>query len=93
MTKYIASFQPEAWQNDCAIPVDPEGETEWDCTTFVTDPPGWCKNYFGQKFHKAAGDGDEFLDTGDVLLQDPAAPEWVRNWRGPFTISVRAALP
>ena len=34
--RYIARVQPEAWLNDCAIAVDLDGPTEWDCTAFVT---------------------------------------------------------
>ena len=29
-TKLHCKFKPQAWINDYAYPVDPEGETEWD---------------------------------------------------------------
>ena len=34
---------------------------------------------------------DEALDTDDVFQDDPAAPQWVRDWQGPFTIRIRVA--
>ena len=41
--------------------------------------------------HKWFGDmGDGWvLDASDIFKDDPAAPEWVRKWQGPFTIWVR----
>lgn len=90
--RYLAEFEPQAWQNDYAVPVDPEGETEWDCTAFVTNPPEWVsKDYFGAKFQEELDSVQGyFVDNDDVLQKDPAAPEWVRRWRGPFTITVTA---
>lgn len=81
---YEATFSPEAWVNDYAIPVDPEGDTKWDCTAMVEANA----SYFAMVF----GDRDSlggYIDRDDVLKSDPAAPEWVREWCGPFTIRVR----
>jgi hypothetical protein len=88
--RYEATFRPEAWQDDYAIPVDPEGPTTWDCTEFVTNPPDWCRDYFKDLDATLADEG-EFLDRRDVLQRDKAAPAWIRRWRGPFTITVRYA--
>jgi hypothetical protein len=82
-----ASFDAEAWLNDCATSVDPQGDTDWDCTAFV-DSQG-----LRPKVEKAIAEQDEWLDRDDVLVDDPAAPAWIREWawHGPFTITVRRA--
>jgi len=86
--RYRATFDPQAWINDYAVSVDPEGETAWDCTAFVTSPPDRLDG-FGEAAVLAAIEADGyFLDRDDVLKDDPAAPEWVREWAGPFTITV-----
>lgn len=84
MTKYIAEFSPESWISDYATPVDPEGPTKWDCTEAVAEyinKDGSLRS----PFRLSLGD---YLDNDDILRTDPAAPEWVREWRGPGTIRV-----
>ena len=84
--RYIARFQPEAWINDCAIAVDPDGPTEWDCTAFVTPD---VRAYLDGCVKRRDDDlASGVLDDADVFIDDPAAPEWVRRWRGPFTIQL-----
>lgn len=73
---FEAEFCPEAWQGDNAVTVDPQGPTTWDCSAFVEAN----RAYFDQ-----LPDG---LDVDDLLKDDPAAPEWVRKWSGPFSIHV-----
>ena len=75
--KYSAKFQAEAWINDHAVSVDPEGETEWDCTSFVE------KHWTLEHIEAAL---ESFAIT-DELKHDPDAPEWVKKWSGPFTIT------
>lgn len=77
--RYIADFSPEAWVQDNAIHVDPEGPTEWE-TRFEGLTPVQRERILSHE------DG---LDNDDLLKKDPAAPEWVREWRGPFSIHVR----
>ncbi len=79
MTRYQAHFDPQAWVNDYAVSVDPEGEQTWDCTAFASDDTDYTARVLGN------WDG---LDRDDVFIGDPAAPEWVRNWHGPFTITI-----
>lgn len=83
-TKYTAIFQPEAWQRDQAIPVDPEGPTSWDCTAAVQQR----LDYFTKLFAR----DNEPVDIEDYLKDDPAAPGWIRSWNGPFTIRVSREL-
>lgn len=87
---FRATFDPQAWIGDEAVSVDPEGPTSWDCTAAVR--ADW--DYFAGLF----GDRPDLdlamygvIDNDDVLQRDPAAPEWVREWRGPFTITVYLA--
>jgi hypothetical protein len=72
--KYQAEFSPQAWVRDNAISVDPEGETTWDATEFVTmlDDPAWLTRTI------------EHGDRDDVLRTDSNAPAWIREWSGPF---------
>ncbi|MCK0441213.1 hypothetical protein MUG78_17580 [Gordonia alkaliphila] len=71
-----AEFWPQAWQNNNAIDVDPEGPTQWPIS---------------------AGDARDWLPEAcssspdlDDLRQHPDAPQWVKDWRGPFYITLTA---
>jgi len=57
-----------------AIAVDPQGETTWDVTEYLTtlDPA-----FVAETIERGS-------DHDDLLRQDPNAPEWVREWSGPF---------
>lgn len=74
-----ATFQAQAWVNDYAIDVDPEGPTSWQVS----------ERYLQEL---RAGGGERVLEDNtyesDELRHDPAAPEWIRNWHGPFYIEV-----
>lgn len=85
---YEARFTPEAWSNNNAIEVDPEGPTTWNCTAVVEAHAGYFKRLVTREFGGVWNDDGELLDNDDVLKGDPAAPQWVREWRGPFTIYV-----
>jgi hypothetical protein len=82
-TRYEAHFTPEAWVNDQAIEVDAQGPQSWDCTAYAEQHAAYLARL---------DTDDEFggVDTDDVFQSDPAAPEWVREWRGPFTIRITA---
>ncbi len=88
MTRYTAHFTPEAWQGGSAAEVDPEGPQEWDCTAYA-------RQHWAYLARTALAHGEDqagpegVLDQDDVFKADPAAPQWVREWRGPFTIRVR----
>lgn len=86
-TGYIARFSPEAWINDNAVPADPQGPTEWDATQMVTSTE--LEPYFAALLRVGA----DPIDTSDALKADAHAPQWVRDWTGPFTIRVRKAEP
>lgn len=75
MPTYRATFHPQAWVNDYAIEVDPQGPTTWEVTPelIASLPAGWNKSCTYES---------------DELRNDPAAPEWVREWTGPFDIEV-----
>lgn len=76
MPRWIASFHPQAWINDYAVDVDPEGTTEWDVTDVIeTD------------FKGVPPEADDY--PSDTLRYHPNAPEWVREWSDPFYVSVR----
>ena len=81
--RYTATFDPQAWVNDHSVNVDPEGETEWDCTEFLDAHPALL-----MEIDAAIDRDDEWVDASDVLRDDPNMPEWAREWTGPFVITV-----
>lgn len=85
--RYTARFTPEKWVRDNAVEVDPQGPQEWDCTEFAAGHAGYLAA-IAARFGDTVESG--VVDAEDRFKDDPAAPEWVRGWRGPFTISVWA---
>lgn len=81
--RYFAHFQPEAWQRDFAVHVDDEGSDTWDCTAFVATMTDEERDLIN-----ARNEFDPYLDVSDLLMEDPARPDWIKKWRGPFTITV-----
>lgn len=79
--RIIARFHPQAWINDYAIEVDPEGETEWDVTEQVLS--------IGRE--AALGLRDDDYQT-DYLRLGENAPEWAREWGGPFYVEVEDSV-
>jgi hypothetical protein len=91
MSTYTAHFTPEAWQRDQAVEVDPEGPQEWDCTAYARQDRAYLAST--ALAHGEDPDGPAgVLDRDDVFRADPAAPQWVREWRGLFTIRVTREL-
>lgn len=87
MTRYTAHFDPQASVNGRIIDIDADGQQTWDCTAYAEqhrDYLAWLTStsmwMLGATLH------DGLLDTDDVFKDDPAAPQWVRDYNGPFTI-------
>lgn len=76
-----ARFFPQAWQNDYAIDVDPEGETLFDVTAEILA--------LGEEKALALKDNREQTDS---LQNAMNAPEWIKEWKGPFYIEVSEAV-
>ena len=68
MNTTTVTFLPQAWINDYAIEVDPQGPTTWEVPS---------QRLAG--IHPCTYEADE-------LRQEDGAPEWVREWGGPFEI-------
>lgn len=64
-----AEFTPQAWINDYAVEVDPQGPTVWE----VGDVP--------------ADVGSDDYKSDDLRFH-PNAPQWVKDWSGPFYITI-----
>jgi hypothetical protein len=82
--RMTAHFQGEAWINNYAVAVD-DAEAEWDCTAEAHTERG-------AAYLATLTDDDDLggvVDNDDWFAHDPAAPELVREWRGPFTIRIR----
>jgi hypothetical protein len=86
--RYLARFTPEAWIRNQATEVDVAGPQEWDCTILALTHLDYLAAVAARR-HESLDDGEGVLDNDDVFRDDPAAPEWVRSWTGPFTIRVR----
>lgn len=79
--RIVAEFVPQAWQDDYAVEVDPEGETTWDVTDYVVA--------LGRKPALALRDSSQEADDLRLL---PNAPAWAQEWRGPFLVRVEDAV-
>lgn len=67
----IVEFHPQAWVNDYAVEVDPQGPTQYEVEDSDIES-GW--------------ESDTY--ETDALKDHPNAPEWVREWQGPFWVDV-----
>lgn len=83
--RMTARFVAQAWVGDNAIDVDPQGETEWDCSEGFDS---LSDDYRRALCDEIAVHG-EALDCDDELKTAETAPEWVRDWSGPFSLYVR----
>ena len=77
----VATFCPQAWMNDNAVTVDDEGENTWDVTAHITAMP-----------RKEALDMQDHDEAAESLRDLPEAPEWIKNWDGPFNIKVTESI-
>jgi hypothetical protein len=70
-----ARFTPEAWVKDYAMEVDAQGDRRIDVT---------------YEMLMLGFDTASMLESGDAdhLQEAVRAPEWIRRWNGPFTITV-----
>lgn len=75
--RIIATFHPQAWINEYACEVDPEGETKWDVTDEIV----------AMGAQKALALLDDQYDT-DNLRFSQNAPKWIQEWSGPFYVEV-----
>jgi hypothetical protein len=83
-----AIFTPQAWIRDNATDVDCEGENTWvpsDAHVITLLRREAAKGLSARTVFQ------ENTDASDGLRDDPAAPEWVRNWRGPFYVTVEVS--
>jgi hypothetical protein len=84
--RYQAQFTPEQWQGDQAVETASEGARDWDCTRFALENQDYLDRL---EAHSESLDGPfGAVDNDDLFQGDPAAPAWIRDWRGPFTIRI-----
>ena len=77
----VAHFRPEAWIRDYAVPVDDEGPDRWKVSPA----------YLAELIDGLDGDAACLYRPSyeaDELRHDPAAPAWIREWQGPFSLSL-----
>lgn len=80
-TRIIARFHPQAWINNEATEVDPEGPVEFDVTGAILAMPR-------NEALAMLNDRDE----SDDLARLDTAPQWIKDWSGPFWVEVRTAI-
>lgn len=88
----MANFHPQVWLDDnnwIEVP-PPEGLlSEWDCTDHL------CKNielFAGIMRRFLSAPEDLVPDGTEYAACDPAAPEWIRNWKKNFPYEVYLRL-
>ncbi|MDX2309951.1 hypothetical protein [Pseudomonas sp. On1] len=79
-TRVYATFHPQAWQNDNAVGVDP-GPTQIDVTPEVLA--------MDRSYVLAIRDNTQ---ESDNFIHARLAPEWVRDWQGPFYIECQDSI-
>lgn len=73
----MVTFVPQRWVRDYAVNVDPEGPTTWDASDiFYAAPPDQQELFFESGYES------------DSLRDSVNAPQWVKDWDGPFYIYV-----
>src|SRR5690606_34560150 len=71
----MATFRPQAWVNDYAVSVDPEGETKFDVSFDL--------------LLMGSEEATKLDDYGrDDLRFAHTAPRWIQEWSGPFEVDV-----
>lgn len=87
---YVAKFKPEMWFKDHAVEVDPQGPTTWDCTAFLLRGLDNIdhRDYLTSLMAELNDGFGSTTDDTDYFVNDLNAPEWVRKWAGPFTITI-----
>jgi hypothetical protein len=86
--KYIAEFVPE---NIAGLPLPPPKgcKNTWDCTSFVRSKK-WLEidGTFADFIDFCIDADGEWIDTSNSLRNDPSIPQWMKDWKGPFTIRI-----
>lgn len=84
--RYVARFTPESRVNDQAAEADPDGPQEWDCTEYARRNRDYLARL--EAHSEPLDQPGGAVDNDEVFKDDPAAPAWVRDWHGPFTIRI-----
>lgn len=69
MKTVTVTFVPQAWVNNYAVEVDPQGPVSWEVPAA-----------------KVQGIEPDSYES-DALRECDSAPEWVKEWSGPFYIT------
>ena len=79
--KVTATFHPQAWDGNYAVDVKPEGNVKFDVTSDI--------ERMGRVEAMSLADNS---DDSDRLAKSDSAPEWIRNWSGPFYVEVQQSV-
>jgi len=75
-------YEAQAWQNDYAIMIDPDGPDTWDVSDKVL-----------AEIQRQYRDPDDALAYETWFVDDPNAPEWIKERPGPFFVSIVYGTP
>jgi hypothetical protein len=76
-----ATFIPQAWSDDHLIPVDPLGDASFDVTAEI--------KAMGMIAARQIAD---YTSSSDQLRYAASAPQWVKDWPGPYSIEVEESI-
>ena len=79
--RIFATFHPQVWVNNHAVDVDAQGECQFDVNEYVSA--------LGEEKALAIKD---YSDSSDDLVSFAQAPDWAKNWPGPFFVTVEQSI-
>jgi hypothetical protein len=79
--RIIATFHPQSWLGDFAAPAEPLGHTEFDVTDAIN----------AMSETDALSIEDDDYSSDDLRFSDNA-PEWAKDWDGPFWVQVEDSI-
>lgn len=91
MAEFMTVFMPMAHvvRGDVARLIEPFGPSEWPTSDFsLTRARALAAQYSPPQPAEM-----EIIADRRTFLLDPKAPEWVRNWAGPYKIILRRVVP
>jgi len=73
----LVRFHPQEWVNDNTVDSPPRGDSTWEPTDLLGDL-AYYKNF------------EDAFEYERWFEDDPACPDWIKDWDGPFFIQVMA---
>jgi hypothetical protein len=88
LVRVTARVTPQVWSHDVALPVAAPGADQWDATAYART----YAEYIRALLDGQGGSPVVVVDCDEYFVADPAAPRWLVEWDGPFTIDLTIEL-